>query len=189
MKRRKNMWYRYAIKHVKKIHVHYPRHHRKHRLHTNPFADEAGQDLQTNDSPLELNENVPQMINNPMPVQPVPQKILPPEEPTYVNRPTPPQMPVPDQTQNPVQNIPDDANPNNIDPDVENSDTLEPLKIEKTKPVNPNMPQPPIHENCHCEIVTMPGGNQIWKAGSKPCVDCANARNVFNSQQSQASNI
>ena len=50
---------------------------------------------------------------------------------------------------------------------------------QSTQPV----PNPPIHEGCHCEIITMPGGRRIWRANEGACSDCINTRNTFNQWQ------
>lgn len=50
---------------------------------------------------------------------------------------------------------------------------------QSTQPV----PNPPVHEGCHCEIITMPGGRRIWRANKGACSDCINARNTFNQWQ------
>lgn len=55
----------------------------------------------------------------------------------------------------------------------------EPEPDQSTQPV----PNPPIHEFCHCEIITMPGGRRIWRANEGACSDCINARNTFNQWQ------
>jgi len=51
--------------------------------------------------------------------------------------------------------------------------------------VKPDMqfPMPPLHDNCHCEVVTMPGGRQIWKANEGACNDCLAIRDAFNAAQ------
>lgn len=55
----------------------------------------------------------------------------------------------------------------------------EPEPDQSTQPV----PNPPIHEFCHCEIITMPGGRRIWRANEGACSDCINARDTFNQWQ------
>jgi hypothetical protein len=45
------------------------------------------------------------------------------------------------------------------------------------------VPNPPVHEFCHCEIITMPGGRRIWKANSNACSQCLQARDTFNQWQ------
>ena len=172
------MWYKYAIKHVKKIYLHPHRKHHLRHLRTNPFAEEIDEPMEVNDNPATLEQNQNE-------TKPKYQDILSPNEPAYVTQPTQPD-PHPNQQENLPQNIQQNQPvQKTIDPDVQNSQTLEPLKVKQNQPTQTNMPSPPIHENCHCEIVTMPGGNQIWRAGNKPCVDCANARDIFNTQNSQ----
>lgn len=56
---------------------------------------------------------------------------------------------------------------------------FEPDKEQSTQPV----PDPPIHEFCHCIIITMPGGRRIWRANDGACSDCLNARDTFNQWQ------
>ncbi len=48
---------------------------------------------------------------------------------------------------------------------------------------NQPVPNPPIHEFCHCEIITMPGGRRIWRANEGACNDCLKARDIFNQWQ------
>ena len=57
---------------------------------------------------------------------------------------------------------------------------VEPREVDLQQPV----PNPPIHEFCHCEIITMPGGRKIWRANSGACAQCLDARDKFNQWQS-----
>jgi hypothetical protein len=42
---------------------------------------------------------------------------------------------------------------------------------------------PPIHDNCHCYIETLPGGRKIWQFGDKCCDQCKNLALQFNKTQ------
>ena len=52
-------------------------------------------------------------------------------------------------------------------------------------PVPVGGPMPPLHEHCHCEIKTMPGGRKIWKSNGRCCQQCDQARDSFNQSQAQ----
>ena len=77
------------------------------------------------------------------------------------------------------------------EPEIEQEPT--PLEVEKEdeelepgqeQPTTPQpVPNPPIHEFCHCEIMTMPGGRRIWRANSGACQQCLDARDQFNDWQ------
>lgn len=58
------------------------------------------------------------------------------------------------------------------------------------KPINlpPNFKAPPIHEFCHCEIVTMPGGRQVWRLGNgeNHCNECVENMRIFNAANQDA---
>ena len=47
------------------------------------------------------------------------------------------------------------------------------------------IPLPPLHDNCHCEVKTLPGGRQVWEANYKACDRCIQLRDMFNSVQSE----
>lgn len=75
------------------------------------------------------------------------------------------------------------------EPELEPEPT--PLDVEKEEDVEQEpsettpqpVPNPPIHEFCHCEVVTMPGGRRIWRANSGACQQCLDARDQFNDWQ------
>lgn len=56
---------------------------------------------------------------------------------------------------------------------------LEPQLDQSNQPV----PDPPVHEFCHCKVETMPGGRRIWRANEGACNDCLRARDTFNHWQ------
>jgi len=76
-----------------------------------------------------------------------------------------------------------------IEPEIEEPEEPEPdLEIEPEEPEEIDqsaqpVPNPPIHEFCHCEIITMPGGRRIWRANDGACNDCLTARDTFNQWQ------
>lgn len=54
----------------------------------------------------------------------------------------------------------------------------------------PNFKVPPVHEYCHCNIKTLPSGQQIWELGNgeNHCSECVNLRQIFNSLNEVAYN-
>lgn len=44
-------------------------------------------------------------------------------------------------------------------------------------------PEPPVHDNCHCSIKTMPGGRRIWEFSHNACTMCRQMGEAFNAQQ------
>jgi hypothetical protein len=79
-----------------------------------------------------------------------------------------------------------DETPND-DEEIPSDDILEIEKelddAQNEQSVQP-VPNPPLHDGCHCEIITMPGGRRIWRANSGSCEDCLKARDTFNQWQS-----
>jgi hypothetical protein len=45
------------------------------------------------------------------------------------------------------------------------------------------IPEPPVHDNCHCSIKTMPGGRRIWEFSNNACNLCRQMGEAFNAQQ------
>lgn len=77
-----------------------------------------------------------------------------------------------------------------IEPDIVPEDESEDGSLEEDnefeKPIdqtNQPVPNPPVHDFCHCEVITMPGGRRIWRANEGACNDCLNARDTFNQWQ------
>ena len=74
------------------------------------------------------------------------------------------------------------------------SDARTPVGVENRKPVPiiypPGFIVPPVHEFCHCEIQTLPSGQQIWKLGNgeNHCIQCVENMKIFNSLNEQAYN-
>jgi len=74
------------------------------------------------------------------------------------------------------------------------SEAQTPVGVENRKPVPiifpPGFIVPPVHEFCHCEIQTLPSGQQIWKLGNgeNHCRQCVEYMQIFNSLNEQAYN-
>ena len=58
----------------------------------------------------------------------------------------------------------------------------QPQQPQPLKPL-PTQSVPPLHDNCHCKIETMPGGRQIWQFSEKCCNLCKQQAHKFNSTQ------
>jgi hypothetical protein len=77
--------------------------------------------------------------------------------------------------------------PTNVPP---STDT--PAGVNNREPIKailpPNIKVPPLHEFCHCEIITMPSGQQVWRLGNgeNHCAECVNSRNIFNAANENA---
>jgi hypothetical protein len=67
-----------------------------------------------------------------------------------------------------------------------------PAGVENKTPIPINLPPgfiaPPVHEFCHCEINTMPGGRQVWRLGNgeNHCQQCVANMQIFNQANQQA---
>ena len=67
-----------------------------------------------------------------------------------------------------------------------------PVGVENRTPMPINLPAnfiaPPVHEFCHCEIVTMPGGRQVWRLGNgqNHCQTCVENMRIFNAANQDA---
>ncbi len=46
-----------------------------------------------------------------------------------------------------------------------------------------SLPEPPVHDNCHCSVKTMPGGRRIWEFSNNACPLCRQMGEAFNAQQ------
>jgi len=44
---------------------------------------------------------------------------------------------------------------------------------------------PPVHDGCHCQIETLPGGRKIWKFTNHCCGLCRSLGENFNRNQSK----
>jgi hypothetical protein len=67
-----------------------------------------------------------------------------------------------------------------------------PVGVENKTPLPINLPPgfiaPPVHEFCHCEIITLPGGRQVWRLGNgeNHCEQCRANMQIFNQANQQA---
>ena len=67
-----------------------------------------------------------------------------------------------------------------------------PAGVENKTPIPINLPPgfiaPPVHEFCHCEINTMPGGRQVLRLGNgeNHCQQCVANMQIFNQANQQA---
>ncbi len=71
--------------------------------------------------------------------------------------------------------------PTLVEPEIET-----PVGIDNREPIPivlpPGFKIPPVHEFCHCEIQTLPSGQQIWKLGNgeNHCQECVQNMRIFN---------
>lgn len=70
--------------------------------------------------------------------------------------------------------------PQFADPDDPASQEQQPLAPDPTA----GMARPPLHDRCHCEIITMLGGNTIWRTNGHCCPQCDQAREAWNAVSS-----
>jgi len=69
-----------------------------------------------------------------------------------------------------------------VKPEEQESEEHKPEPEEIDQSQQP-VPDPPVHEFCHCKIITMPGGRRIWRTNNNACAQCAGARDAFNQWQ------
>jgi len=79
--------------------------------------------------------------------------------------------------------------PTNVPPAIETPagvQNREPVKVQ----LPPNIKVPPLHEFCHCEITTLPSGQQVWRLGNgeNHCQECVSSRDAFNLANERAYN-
>ena len=67
-----------------------------------------------------------------------------------------------------------------------------PVGVENKTPLPISLPPgfiaPPVHEFCHCEIITLPGGRQVWRLGNgeNHCEQCRASMQIFNQANQQS---
>ena len=67
-----------------------------------------------------------------------------------------------------------------------------PVGVENKTPLPISLPSgfiaPPVHEFCHCEIITLPGGRQVWRLGNgeNHCEQCRANMQIFNQANQQS---
>jgi hypothetical protein len=103
-----------------------------------------------------------------MPKEVEPEHILPQPE---VVEPGHPEMAEPE----PVPSMPEEPEQTETEP--------EPQSVQPQPSRTWTGPNPPIHEHCHCEIKTLPGGRQVWRTNETACTQCQMLRDQFNQMQ------
>jgi len=112
------------------------------------------------------------------------------EEADTVNEPLVVEEPQVNQEQPEIQEEPQFTPvPTNVPPAIDT-----PAGVKNRQPIQvqlpPNIKVPPLHEFCHCQIDTLPSGQQVWRLGNgeNHCQECVNSRDIFNAANEKAYN-
>ena len=72
------------------------------------------------------------------------------------------------------------------EPKKDDNETIGEIPDEPENPqqqLNPNQKLPPLHNWCHCKIISNPDGTQRWNHNPDACSECVDLAREFNQAQ------